>query len=273
MNRAGPAPAPRRTARAGTAPAGVPRLSGPHIPPRIRGPLAALAAAAAGAAYVLAVRPRLLRWGATTQEAAGPLPGDEIVPAPRMQSTRAVTIAAPVSDVWPWLVQLGAGRGGMYSYDWLENAAGLGIHSADRILPDLQHLEVGDIIPLSRDGGLPVRLLQSRAVLGLGGTIDLRTGRVSPAAAPPAGPWLEAGWTFVLRPAGPHASRLVSRTRYDYSPLAAGLVLRPLLEPVQFVMERRMLVGIRARAESRANARGGRYGKARGRGHGKTRGA
>jgi hypothetical protein len=226
-------------------------VSSPHVPGRMRGPLAALAAAGAGAAYVLAVRPRLLFWGATTQEAAGPLAGDEIVPAPRMQSTRAVTIAAPVSGVWPWLVQLGAGRGGMYSYDWLENAAGLGIHSADRIRPELQQLKVGDTVPLSPDGGLTVRLLQSESVLGLGGTIDLRTGTMVPAGVLPAGPRVDVGWTFVLRPVGSQASRLVSRTRYDYSPLAAGLVLRPLLEPVQFLMERRMLLGIRDRAEGR----------------------
>ena len=165
VNDAGPAgrPARQHAPRVRASPAGCAAV-------------AALAAAAAGAAYVLAVRPRLLRWGATTQEAAGPLPGDEIVPAPRMQSTRAVTIKAPVSGVWPWLVQLGAGRGGMYSYDWLENAAGLGIHSADRILPELQHLKVGDIVPLSPDGGLEVRSLESGSVLGLGGMIDLRTG-------------------------------------------------------------------------------------------------
>lgn len=230
-------------------------MSVPHVPGRLRGPLAALAAAAAGAAYVLVVRPRLLLWGATTQEAAGPLAGDEFVPGPRMQSTRAVTIAAPVSDVWPWLIQLGAGRGGMYSYDWLENAAGLGIHSADRIRPELQHLKVGDTVPLSREGGLSVWLLQPEAALGLGGTIDLRTLRMSPRmppdGGPPAGPRVDVGWSFVLRPVGSQACRLVSRTRYDYSPLAAGLVLRPLLEPVQFLMERRMLLGIRNRAEGR----------------------
>ncbi|MGO4229285.1 SRPBCC family protein [Arthrobacter sp. YAF34] len=230
-------------------------MNGPHVPERMRGPLAALVAAGAGAAYVLAVRPRLLLWGATTQEAAGPLAGDEFVPTPRMQSTRAVTIAAPVSGVWPWLVQMGAGRGGMYSYDWLENAAGLGIHSADRIHPELQQLKVGDTVALSPDGGLSVRLLQSPTVLGLGGTIDLRTRRMSPDGVPPAGPRVEVGWTFVLRPVGSHASRLVSRTRYDYSPLAAGLVLRALLEPAQFLMERRMLLGIRNRAEGRKTRR------------------
>jgi hypothetical protein len=226
-------------------------VSRPHVPKRIRGPLAALAAAGAGAAYVLAVRPRLLRWGATTQEAAGPLDGDELVPVPRMQSTRAVTIAAPVSDVWPWIVQLGAGRGGRYSHDWLENAARLGIHSAGRIRPELQQLKVGDTVPLSPEGGLSVRILQPEAVLGLAGTIDLRTRRMVPDGVPPAGPRLDIGWTLVLRPVGSQASRLVSRTRYNYSPLAAGLALRPLLEPAKFLMERRMLLGIRDRAEGR----------------------
>ena len=236
MNDAGPPPAARPARSA---------------PGRMRGPIAALAAAAAAAGYVLAVRPRLLRSGATTEEAAGPLAGDEMVPAPRMQSTRGVTIAAPVSAVWPWLVQLGAGRGGFYSYDWLENAAGLDIRSADRILPELQHLKVGDIVPLSPDTGLPVRVLESEAVLALGGTLDLRTGNMLLEGIPPAGPRLDVGWTFVLRPVGTEASRLLSRTRYDYSPLAAGVVLRGVLEPVQFLMERRMLLGIRARAEGR----------------------
>ncbi|WP_222612652.1 SRPBCC family protein [Arthrobacter sp. PM3] len=231
---------------------------------RMRGPLAALAAAAAGAVYVLAVRPRILRWGASTQEAAGPLPGDEMVTAPRMQSTRAVTIAAPVADVWPWLVQLGAGRGGLYSYDWLENAAGLDIHSADRIIPELQQLRVGDVVPLTPDVGLAVRVLQPGEVLAMGGTIDARAGGMAPDGVISTGPRVEVGWTFVLRPAGAHATRLVSRTRYDYSPLAAGLVLRPLLEPVQFVMERRMLLGIRARAERSARGHDTGHRKRRG---------
>jgi hypothetical protein len=224
-------------------------MSSLHAPARLRGPLAAMTAAAAAAAYVLAARPRLLRWGATTQEAAGPLPGDEFVPTPRMQSTRAVTIAAPASRVWPWLVQLGTGRGGMYSYDALENAAGLGMHSADRILPEFQHLAVGDTIPLSPDGGIPVLRLEAEAVLGLGGTMDPRSGKISPPGTPVAGPRLDLGWTFVLQPVDAHTTRLLSRTRYDYSPVALGLVLRLLLEPLQFLMERRMLLGIRSRAE------------------------
>ena len=220
---------------------------------RFRGPLAALAAAAVAAGYVLAVRPRILHWGATAQESAAPLPGDEFVRTPRMQSTRAVTINAPAASVWPWLVQLGAGRGGMYSYDVLENAAGLGMHSADRILPEYQQLDVGDVIPLvsgkGPDLGIPVRRVETGSVLGLGGTMDPRTGQIRPSGGAAAGPRVELGWTFVLQPVHERRTRLLSRTRYDYSPLIVGLILRPVLEPLQFIMERRMLLGIKSRAE------------------------
>ncbi|MCX6498839.1 MAG: SRPBCC family protein [Arthrobacter sp.] len=232
--------------------------SHPAIPAALKGAVAALAAGAAAAGYVLAVRPRQARWGATAQEAAGPLPGDELVRTARLQSTRAVSIAAPPAAVWPWLVQLGAGRGGMYSYDALENAAGLGMHSADRILPEFQQLAVGDVIPLSPSGGIPVRRLEPGAVLALGGALNPRTGLVTEQAAgdgrPAAGPRLEIGWTFVLQPVGAGGTRLLSRTRYDYSPLLLGIPLRVLLEPVQFVMERRMLLGIRDRVERRQSS-------------------
>ena len=221
------------------------------LPVRSKRPLAALTAAAAAAGYVLAVRPRLLRWGATPQEAAGPLPGDELVPNPRLQSTRAVTITAPPSTVWPWLVQMGSGRGGMYSYDGLENMVGLNMHSADRILPEFQQLAVGDVIPLSPDGGVPVRRLDPGAVLALGGVLDPGTGQVSADAGRTAGPRLAISWTFVLQPVGARSTRLLSRTRYDYAPLPLGIPLRVLLEPLQFLMERRMLLGIRARVERR----------------------
>lgn len=224
-------------------------MSRTRRPYSLRGPAAALAAAVIAAGYVLAARPRLLRWGATAQEAAGPLPGDELVRVPRMQSTRAVTINAPASDVWPWLVQLGAGRGGMYSYDVLENAAGLGMVSADRILPEFQQLDVGDSVPLGRGLAIPVRRLEAGSVLGLGGTMDPRTGGPVPSGAAAGGPRLQFGWTFVLQPLGARTTRLLSRTRYDYAPLPLGLVLRPALEPLQFLMERRMLLGIKSRAE------------------------
>ncbi|MDI3213190.1 SRPBCC family protein [Arthrobacter sp. AL12] len=219
----------------------------------LRGPLAALAAAAVAAGYVLAVRPRMLHWGASAQETAAPLPGDELVRTPRMQSTRAVTINAPPASVWPWLVQLGAGRGGLYGYDLRGNAAGPGLHSADRILPEFQQLDVGDAVPLvfrrGRDVGIPVRRVEDGSVLGLGGTMDPRTGQIKPSGGAPAGPRVELGWTFVLQPVNGDGTRLLSRTRYDYSPLPVGLILRPVLEPLQFMLERHMLLGIKSRAE------------------------
>jgi hypothetical protein len=204
------------------------------------------------AVYILGVRPRLMRWGATPTEAAAPLPGDGLVADARLQFTRAVTIRTPVSRVWPWLVQMGAGRGGLYSYDAFENAIGLGIHSSDRILPEFQQLKVGDIIPLHPDGGVPVRLLEPEAMLGLGGTMNYFTGAISPPGAPPPDKRLDLSWTFILRPVDERTTRLVSRTRFGYTSTAMGLALRILLEPIQLLMERKMLLGIRDRAQRTA---------------------
>jgi hypothetical protein len=118
------------------------------------GTLARLAAiGTAGAAYVLGVRPQLQRWGATEAEVAEAVPGDGLVPAPRFSSTRAISIAAPPSSVWPWLVQIGEGRGGLYSYDALERLVGLGMESADVIVGELQDLAPGDTIRLAPIGG------------------------------------------------------------------------------------------------------------------------
>ncbi|MBF6235457.1 SRPBCC family protein, partial [Nocardia farcinica] len=83
-------------------------------------------------------------WGATATEAAAPMPGDELLAAPDLMTTRAVTIAAEPAAIWPWLVQFGPGRGGAYTYDWIENLFGLNMHSADHILPQFQHVSVGD---------------------------------------------------------------------------------------------------------------------------------
>jgi hypothetical protein len=93
----------------------------------------------------------MLRWGATEEEAAEALPGDERTPHPRVQSTRAITIDAPPETVWPWIVQMGIGRAGFYSHDWVEHLFGAryveGKHSATRIHPELQNLKVGDVVP------------------------------------------------------------------------------------------------------------------------------
>ncbi len=111
-------------------------------------------------AWATWLRPRVRAWGARPNDEARPLPGDEIVADPDIVHTRAISIGAPPDAVWPWLLQLGQGRGGLYSYDWLENALGCDIHSVDRIVPELQHLGVGDIVSL-RKGDMPAFLVQA----------------------------------------------------------------------------------------------------------------
>jgi hypothetical protein len=91
-------------------------------------------------AYPLFFRDRCLTWGARPDEASGKLPGDELLAEPAIVTTRAVWIGAPAGSIWPWLVQMGPGRGGAYTYDWIENLFGLGMHSADAILPQYQDL-------------------------------------------------------------------------------------------------------------------------------------
>jgi hypothetical protein len=107
---------------------------------------------AAGVAGYLAWRPRMLRWGATKEEAAEALPGDDRARHPQVRSTRAITIGAPPERVWPWIVQMGIERAWFYSHDWVERLLGRaryveGKHSATRIHPELQDLKVGDIVP------------------------------------------------------------------------------------------------------------------------------
>jgi hypothetical protein len=114
-------------------------------------PLVALGTALA-VAYPAVIRPWMMRWGATDEERHKPLPGDELVPDPLTTSTRAITVNAPVEVVWPWLMQMGTGRAGWYSYAWLENllprcARGAEITNAERIIPEFQNLKVGDSIP------------------------------------------------------------------------------------------------------------------------------
>src|SRR5664279_5588585 len=137
---------------------------------RRRAVLATLALAA-----VPLLRARTLRWGATDTEARGELPGDDLVPDPGLTSTRAITIAAAAADVWPWIVQLGQGRGGFYSYDALENLVGCQIHSADHVVPEWQSIAVGDEIRLHPEGGLMVALVDPGRALVLRGGVPMGT--------------------------------------------------------------------------------------------------
>ncbi|MBY9076846.1 hypothetical protein K1X13_18605 [Nocardioides sp. WL0053] len=207
-------------------------------------------AVAAGAAYGVSRWPAMTHWGATPDETEESLPGDEIVGEARYRTTHAVTIDAPVERVWPWLVQLGQGRGGMYSYDWLENLVGLHMHSADRIHPELQDLAVGDVVRLVPAGTDPplrfvVARLEAPHVLVLG-----PSGSRADALA---GNLPYPCWTFRLRPTSWGGTRLVVRFQSDFRPSPAGwLMNKYALTPVHFAMERKMLLGIKERAEQDA---------------------
>ena len=113
------------------------------------------------ATYVLVARPRHLRWGASSQERDASLPGDDLVVTPDLTATRAITVHASASQVWPWIAQLGQGRGGFYSYDFLENLAGCDIHSAHRIVPEWQDIKIGDEVKLAPKVGLTVVALEA----------------------------------------------------------------------------------------------------------------
>jgi hypothetical protein len=191
-----------------------------------RGHLIALASV--GVLYPLLRRP-ILTWGATSEEAVSRLPGDELLEDADGVSTRAITIDAPAASVWPWLVQIGPSpRGGAYTYDWIENLLGLNMHSVDCVLPEFQHPEVGDTIGL--------------------GSNRMRLERVEPrhllAWRSEDGNWV---WTFVLR-AHNGTTRLISRNRFRLPTIAARIGMLPM-EPGSLLMERKMLRGIKARAE------------------------
>jgi hypothetical protein len=195
-------------------------------------------AAGAAAAYIFFARPLHLRWGTTDEESDEPLPGDDLIANASLTATRAITIRASADQVWPWLAQLGQGRGGFYSYDFLENLIGADIHSADRIVPELQDIEVGDEILLGPEFGYDVALLER------GRSLVLRGGFPMENIAPP----YDSTWAFVLRDGPDKTTRLLVRERYEYKRPWAPLIVEPT-EALSFVMSQKMLRGIRDRAE------------------------
>jgi len=211
---------------------------------RVRWPLRSSTALLGLLGGGMALHRRYRNWGATPEEIRAAFPGDELVPEPAGSTTRAVTIEAPADDVWPWLVQMGQGRAGLYSYDWLENLVGLDIHSSWGIEEELQHLEVGDRIRLVPDGwmGLPQGMALPVALIEPGRSIVLRED-------PSEGPW-NGVWSFHVVPIGPDRCRLVSRGRATRQGLLARIA-DELMDPVTLLMTRKMLLGIKARSEQR----------------------
>jgi hypothetical protein len=196
------------------------------------------AAVAGGFAYHRRVRPWLVRWGATDEEVARELPGDELVEGDGPRTTRAVTVDAPAATVWPWLAQIGEDRAGFYSYAWLERLAGCRMHNAQAVHDEWQHREAGETVWLAQRYGELGRQVVAR----------LDPGRVLAMVSPPdydrivAGGCARGAWTFVLEPAPGGTTRLIARG-------SGGAVGTFLFDAAHFVMEQKMLRVIKDRAE------------------------
>ncbi len=201
---------------------------------------AGLAAGAAALSYPILFRGKCLNWGARPDEISRELPGDDLLTDADIVATRAITIDASPGDIWPWLVQMGSGRGGAYTYDWIENLFGLGMHSADEILPRFQDLKLGDEIPLG-----PGRPIMRVEVFEPERALTLRFEDQK---------WV---WTFALFPEGA-ATRLVSRNRIatPHPSAVTRLVNLLVMEPGSLVMEQKMLRGIKERVQRLARQGG-----------------
>lgn len=214
-------------------------------PPVWRDQMSRASCFALGSAFTVGsvyARSRYLRWGATAEDVQIALPGDGLLRRCDVSATRAISIAVPPVAVWPWLVQLGQGRGGFYSYDSLENLFGLNIHSAANVVPEWQSLDIGSAVDFAPGVGLRVAELQPQQALVLRGGLPI------------AGPSpYDFTWAFVLRPGPGEGTRLIVRERYAYLSWWAPLMVEPV-EVVSFVMSQKMLRGIRDRAEHAAAA-------------------
>jgi len=184
-----------------------------------------------------------LRWGTVGTEATDPLPGDEFVPEPKWSYTLGVAVDASPEDVWPWIAQLGQGRGGFYTYQTLENIAGCRITNTTEILPDHQHPAVGEGIYLYPDAP-PLRIEivdPPNALVLFGSPVDIGAEES----------WGVSTWQFVVNPGPDGGSRLLTRGRYDHTPDWKNRLAfeRFPIEAITFVMSRKMMLEIKRLAE------------------------
>jgi len=192
---------------------------------------------ALGLLYWFPVRRWYRRWGATAADLERVMSGDLEISEPTYETTVAISIAARPEHIWPWLVQMGYRRGGLYSYDWLDRLFGfLDGPSAERIVPELQHLEAGDVIPVGAGPGFPVIAVDPPETLLLGGESD----------------GVQWTWQFALYPIDDRRTRLVLRNRARGPHTAGAALFVCVLEPAAFIMTRKMLLGLRRRAEALA---------------------
>jgi hypothetical protein len=188
-------------------------------------------------------------WGSTGDERRRSFPGDDIVEALTWTTTHAITIDAPPAEVWPWLVQMGYHRGGWYTYEWVDRLVfRMSNPSADRIVPELQHIEVGDIVP----DGEPGTAWYVVDRLEPGRSLVLHSTTHYPPQwrdRPELGVWVDWTWSYLVEPMG-DGTRLLVRVRAACGPWWLRVVYVGGIVPADFVMSRSQLRGIKARAES-----------------------
>jgi hypothetical protein len=214
--------------------------------------VASTAVAAAGAAYIFALRPWHMRWGATNEEVTAALPGDELTPNATAVVTHAITIDASPAEVWPWILQVGQDRGGFYSYTFLENLIGCEMTNTARMVPEWQHRAVGDTVWF----GTPKHFKGQARMIAV--IVDPERSMVLATPADwkriQAGePGREGTWAFILVPLGQTKTRLIVRSRGDAQPtLLKRAAIHAFWEPAHFIMERKMLLTIKALSENRS---------------------
>jgi len=201
--------------------------------------------------YVFKQRPENNRWGASEEEMNSELPGDGLVTDNVNENTRAITIRKSPKEIWPWIIQIGKGRAGFYSYDFIEKLFGIDISSVETVMEEYQNLKEGDWIAISDDGpGFEVYALRENEYLVLKSKqadhLDI-TGQIEEKF------WeWKTTWSFVLRPVDDDLTRLIVRTRYNTGTKFLGKIFNYLIfEPGHFLMERKMMWGIKERAEKR----------------------
>jgi len=195
---------------------------------------------------------RRRRWGATEDEIGKAWPGDDLVSQPKGEYTHAITINAPAAAVWPWLVQIGQGRGGFYSYEFLENMIGCKMRNADKIIPELQNLKVGDNIPMHPTLGNPYRVaaIEPGRALILSIRVDAQTGKVFEPGEKLPEEYRNMSWLFFLDEGDNGTTRLISRSRNDWNQSLGNTIFFGIFGPLTLEMDRKMLKGIKERAEA-----------------------
>lgn len=212
---------------------------------------AAIGAPLFALAYARWIRPWHLRWGVPPEEGNVSLPGDGLVTQPKVQATHAIVINASPGKVWPWLVQMGQGRAGFYSYSWIETLIGGSARNADEVMPQWQRLSVGDPVWLHpQTAPMEVRILERNQALvfytGANAFADF-----GDRLAGHKDPQFSSSWAFVLHPLETGATRLVVRNRSSYgSGIQNELAVRCILEPLHFLMERKLLKTLKSLVEN-----------------------